>query len=97
MFHSWQAPCFFVTGASQLSGWTPGLTETAINVPFPLIILACCVRKQNASLLPPLQVCASPDGIPEAVLSFDASVLQPFVKGSAAGIVSRLDALMGFQ
>ncbi|MEW5300663.1 MAG: hypothetical protein WDW38_005393 [Sanguina aurantia] len=42
-------------------------------------------------------VCASPDGISEAVLNFDASVLQPFVKGSAAGIASRLDALMGFQ
>jgi UDP-N-acetylglucosamine transferase subunit ALG13 len=39
--------------------------------------------------------CATPDQLLQVLASFDPASCQPFERGSAAGIVARIDQLMG--
>jgi hypothetical protein len=52
--------------------------------------------KHPACLHPCPQVSASLAELPQAVRAFEAARLVPYVRGSPAGMVASLDALMGF-
>lgn len=51
----------------------------------------------SGSMLLLVQVCATPDQLVAAIKSFDPSGLKPFQKGNAAGIIQKLDQMMGRQ
>jgi hypothetical protein len=44
-----------------------------------------------------LQVCAMPEGVVAAVAALDPAQLQPYSKGSPAGIIRQIDTLMGLS